>query len=358
MKILVLCTDYPDKYNLYKIAWAHARNVHYLKAGFDVTVLNFSTNDSYVIDGVKVETNRVDKKTIEGLDVIISHSPNIRKHLPFLIRNHKVIKDNNIKIFIFSHGSESLYHNRDYPKPYSYNEQGLFKCFIREVYDRFKMFFLKRFILFNSDRIRIIFVSNWMKKKFISNVKLKLDCIPNSIIHNCLSSQFYKVKYDNDSQKSADFITIRKLDESKYAIDLVIALAEKNPSYNFHIYGKGEYFKYNSIPSNVIWFDDYISQEELPFILNKYKCALMPTRVDAQGVMACEIASFGMPMITTSIEVMQEMVGSYINVTLLPEADFFKKIKSNTIPKANINTAINSKFSYEQTIGKEIELFC
>ena len=33
----------------------------------------------------------------------------------------------------------------------------------------------------------------------------------------------------------------------------------------------------------------------------------MPTRADAQGVMACEMATFGIPLITSNIDVCKEV---------------------------------------------------
>ena len=43
-------------------------------------------------------------------------------------------------------------------------------------------------------------------------------------------------------------------------------------------------------------------------ILNSAKCALMPTRTDAQGVMMCEMVAFGMPLITSDIPVCHEVL--------------------------------------------------
>ena len=42
----------------------------------------------------------------------------------------------------------------------------------------------------------------------------------------------------------------------------------------------------------------------------------MPTRTDAQGLMMCEMATYGMPVITTDIPVCHEVLDSFENVSM------------------------------------------
>ena len=67
----------------------------------------------------------------------------------------------------------------------------------------------------------------------------------------------------------------------------------QNPKKRFYLIGKGEYFKYRKKPDNLIIEHRYLNHQDVIEILNESKCALMPTRTDAQGVMACEMATSG-----------------------------------------------------------------
>lgn len=350
MNILILCTDYPTETAPYKIAWAHARSKHYLKNGYKVTVVNFSSKKNYTIDSVNVIT-RYDLNLSElNFDVVVSHSPNIRFHFPLLYKIRKLDK----KIVIFFHGSESLYQNRDYSTPYYYMKSSFVTYFAREVYDYLKMKVIKNFVK-TTKEIKIIFVSQWMKDKVCKNTGLSFNKIKNEIIHNCLSSSFYEKKYSPEDKFEADFVTLRKLDESKYAVDKVIEFAIANPDKKFHIFGRGEYFDHFKLPSNVEWFDYYINQDDLTKHLNKYKAALMPTRVDAQGVMSCEMAVYGIPLIVSDIFIMREMLNDFPNVDFIKLEDFNKPYAN--LPNFRVAAiAEEEKFSYRSTVEKELDV--
>ena len=119
-----------------------------------------------------------------------------------------------------------------------------------------------------------------------------------------------------------------------------------------HIYGGGNYFNYTDIPANVTLINRFLSPIEIPRVLNSYKYALMPTRLDAQGVMMCEMAVYGMPTIVSDIAVCHEMLDSYPNVLFIDNNRFDCKL--NDIPQPL--SSPNFSFSVENTIHKEIEL--
>lgn len=66
-------------------------------------------------------------------------------------------------------------------------------------------------------------------------------------------------------------------------------------------------------------------------MLNSYKYALMPTRLDAQGVMMCEMAVYGIPTIVSDIAVCHEMLDSYPNVLFIDNNRFDCRL--NDIPE-------------------------
>lgn len=90
-KILVLCSGYPSKENLYNCSWAHTRNRYYVNNGLDVDVYRTDTGESYQIDGVKLIDRQAlaNNLKLEIYDLIISHSPNIRKHIPIILKSKK-----------------------------------------------------------------------------------------------------------------------------------------------------------------------------------------------------------------------------------------------------------------------------
>ena len=49
--------------------------------------------------------------------------------------------------------------------------------------------------------------------------------------------------------------------------------------------------------------------------------ALMPTRTDAQGLMMCELAAMGMPVITSDIPVCHEVLDDYPNAFFIKNDD-------------------------------------
>lgn len=349
-RVLVLCSGYPTADNPYNCTWAHTRNKYYLSNGYDVDVMVMDSNNHYEIDGVKIikhndVINNLEKKQYS---LIISHSPNIRKHIPFLS------KINRLPIVLFMHGSESMYINKDYPQPYGYMEDNFFKALIRSLYDNLKFIVLKKFIINRKEQVRLVFVSQWMKDTFERNVfntkKYNVKC---EVINNSLSSWALERSHKlNSNLKKADFVTLRRLDASKFGIDLVVAHALANPNYTYHIYGRGNYFSHNTLPHNITLFDKHIESQKIPDLLDYYECAMMPTRCDAQGVMVCEMATYGMPVITTNIDVNYEMFSDFKNVKLLPEIDFSKKVDIDFSVKSVGN---KTRFSFDSTLHRELQ---
>ncbi|MDD4364065.1 MAG: glycosyltransferase, partial [Atribacterota bacterium] len=210
-----------------------------------------------------------------------------------------------------------------------------------------------------------VFVSNWLYQMFLKFFNIEFEKIDQrkQIIYNSVGKKFEKNVYDSKSEKVYDFITIRNnLDGSKYAIDIVAKIAKINPKYIFCVIGKGNYFKYNEKPKNIVWIDKSLNHDEILIFLNKSTCALLPTRADAQGVMACELATFGIPLITSDIDVSREIFIDFENVEFIDnKADKIdiEPLYQNLINRLSIEKKIkrNKKYFSENTILKEIKLF-
>lgn len=145
------------------------------------------------------------------------------------------------------------------------------------------------------------------------------------------------------------------MDEPKYAVDIVNTWAKKNPSLKFLLIGKGKIFEYYEKAKNITWLSTTLSHEEMNTHLNNARCALMPTRTDAQGVMACEMASIGMPLITSNISICHEIFRNFPNVVLVDnnanniEATYHSLIKSYSF-------SIDKRYYLENTTEKEVKI--
>lgn len=357
MKILVLAQEYSSKEKISQ-GFIHTRNLEYIKYGILVDVISFALKKGkYILDEINVysEQEFYKEHKISEYDIVISHAPNIKNHCKFINKNNMEIK----KLFFFFHGHEVLKSNEVYPKPYNFvKKKNIIKETIRYSYDRFKLIYITKFLKKYLSKSTYIFVSEWMYKEFKKNIKIDENNYRNksNIIYNSLGKEFLRNTYNIDVPKRYDFITIRNmLDKSKYCIDLVYNLAIKYPKYKFLVVGKGDFFKYNNPPKNLIFESKYLDHKEIIKYLDKSKFALMPTKADAQGVMMCEMASYGIPLITSNIYVCQKVLGGLRNVRFI-ENDISKinleKVIDNLLPEKNKP----DRFSYKNTIEKEIQL--
>ncbi|HYP86218.1 glycosyltransferase [Variovorax sp.] len=348
MKLLVLVQDYPSDENPYAMSYVHTRCLGYQKRGHEVDVLNFSSERDYAHQGINVFAEAGCDWRI--YDRIISHAPNLKNHVRYL---NKVT---NAKIAFFFHGHEVL-RRSEYPTPYKWNRPSALKRFSASLYDSAKLIVLHSWLRrkCKSNDIGLVFVSEWMRQKFESNIgKIAGEEWISTVIPNAVHDSFVDNSYVPSRVKSADFVTIRPLDDSKYCVDMVVRFAERFPGKKFHIFGRGQFFLHIRQPKNVVWFDRYITQDQIPRVLNQYSYALMPTRFDAQGVMMCEMAVYGIPVVTTKFTVCQEMLAGFDNCACL---DLDAPDSMQRIQCLQSATVKNRKFDSDMLVKKEIEFF-
>lgn len=361
LKILVLCENYPSTANPTVMAFIHTRNVAYKQHRVQVDVLAFQVKEAYVYEGVPVYTAKHFSELITSnkYNVVVCHAPNLRNHLRAIIPNIRILP----KIVFVFHGHEILRTSRYYPAAYPFNRGRFYalKKFARDIYDLIKCqvlnFIIKKY---GGQKISLIFVSNYLRELFTHNVGLQESEIArfSTVIPNPSSEYFMCDKYDWNSKKKADFIIIRTFDGPKYCIDYVLGIAKAIPKYTFHIYGDGRYFEYNPTPNNVTVFKGFLKQSEVPNLLNQYRAALMPSKWDSQGVMATEMACFGIPLIASKIPAAMEMLSEFPNVLLIEDDkteidldSFLKNIKPQD------NSLAKARFSAENTAKRELEWF-
>ncbi|WP_169817448.1 glycosyltransferase [Caryophanon tenue] len=321
-------------------------------------VVSMEAKSNYTFEEVDVITKRsfeslIDMKKISSDDVIICHAPNLRNHLKLVNLIYKSVK----KIIFIFHGHEVLRINEYYPPNYKFKRTNIFKKLLIETYDFLKLKVMRNFLhkLNKFNKIEVVFVSKWMLENAEKSLKMNFKNFKTHIINN--NANFHVISKNYSKEKSlADFITVRPLDDSKYAIDQVVSFAYKNPNYTFHIYGKGDYFIHNSKPSNMNIINEFIHPKDFPNLLNQYKYALMPTRLDAQGVMMCEMAVYGIPTITSDLEVCKEMLGNFKNVYLASQSFFENKVNEEILQEISNQKSDKRKFDIDNTVQREIKI--
>jgi len=355
VKVLVAVADYPNDVGGIASMYVHTRNKYYIKHNIDVTVLNFKTKRNYKIDDIEVISLETYKKTKnKEWDILISHAPNLRNHFRFIT---KYGGDFQRYIFFF-HGHEVMDLGLAYPKPYKWaqKERGL-RNFMQKIYDFVKLKVWHFYLPNVSKKSDFIFVSEWFFKQFERYVKLGKQDLNERvhIIYNSVGEIFENNTYPKGDDKEFDFISIRSyMDKPKYCVDVIHDLAMRYPKYKFLIIGKGEFYKVHNIPDNVVWLEQYLRHDEILEQINRAKCALLPTRLDAQGVMMCEFATYGIPVITSNIEVCEEVFSNIKNVEFiendvaLVDLEFYynKLLESNESFRTD-------KFSYKNTVALE-----
>lgn len=357
MKILVLATTYPDNNGSVEHYFIHTRNLYYKNNGMDVTVLSLNEKNGYVIDEIPVITLSDFEKSTDTYDCCLSHAPNIRNHYRFL-RKH----GNEFSRFVFFfHGHEVLRTTIEYPKPYDYTKtSSLLRIWGRDLYDRIKLRIWARYFRSVRDKSDFVFVSDWMLRMFEKYVGIRRRQLRNvHVIYNAVGQAFESISYDADREKEVDFVTIRgTIDGSKYGVDIVSALAESNPSYRFLVIGKGEYFEHHEKPDNLEHRNKNLTHQEIIEALNQSRYALLPTRTDAQGVMACEMATFGIPLVTSSIEVCREVFQDFEGVALIDNQEALKGHVSLSEVVEQIHSPLvkNEKYFSKNTMQKEVDI--
>lgn len=356
MNILVLTMDYPRLDGTHERMFVHVRDMYYSQNGINVTVLNFASPIDYEIDGIKVITLQSYKKSCEKYDVLVSHASNLRNHYRFLRKFDKRFSN----IVFFFHGHEVLYLNKDYPKPYSFVKRSwLSNGLLQDVYDHFKILLWSKYYKKYAYKCQFVFVSNWIKNRFKKNLHFEEEDFNGHswVINNSIGASFEESSYNVNAEKKYDFITIRSnLDGSKYGVDLVVDLAKKYVDKRFLLIGRGKYFEFNEKPDNIDLISNTLNHNEMLQYLDVSRCGLLLTREDTQGVMTCEFASYGLPTITSNIDVCHEFFETMPNVEMINnnlEEDivYIREKLESRLPYPK-----DTRFFAQNTISKEIEL--
>lgn len=346
-KVLVVVENYPNNDGGRSLMYVHTRCLAYQKSGIALDVLNFSADKPYTINGISVVNMK--NTSVADYSVVVMHAPNIKHHYRLLKKYYRDIP----RIILFFHGHEIVRINKTYPNLYPWERSDL-KIIVHDVYDSVKLFIWHHFFQIINYKTSFVFVSNSLLSDFRKNVNLESGIDDIHIINNGVAKIFRTRTYSMEAEKKYDFITVRSnLDASTYCIDLLCDVAHKMKQKRFLLIGRGRYFEYNEKPENVYWINEIMDHERLCEYLDQSKCALMFTRRDTQGVMSCELATYGIPLITSDLPVCHEMLDDFSNVGFVNNND----IDIEKITQFSCGTVdTNEKFNEENTVLREIAL--
>lgn len=350
-RVLVLAADYLDTNGGIALAYIHTRNQQYIKNDICVDVLNFSCKQNYVIDSINVISLESYERHPGKYDLLIIHAANLRNHLKFLKRHGDCFD----RFLFFYHGHEVMYVNHEYSEPYPYMKKRGLKYFTQDIYDGFKMIIWRCYLKKVISKSYFVFVSQWMKNIFDKNIKLEKEINNRFLItYNSVGKLFEEKNYDDETIKKYDFVTIRGvLDGSKYAVDIVNSIAKNTPEAKFLLIGKGCFFEHFDKADNIEWRNIWLNQAEMIRVLNQAKYALMPTRTDAQGLMMCEMAAFGIPVITSNIDVCHEVFDGFRNVIFIENDE---NVSLSSLLTRKSRCVKDDRYYMCNTVNKEIAL--
>lgn len=353
MKILVAATTYPDNYGKVTLMYIHTRNLYYQSQGIDVTVLCFDTKNDYMIEGINVISLKsfIDSKTT--YDILLLHAANLRNHYRFLRKYGSRFP----KFIFFYHGHEVLRCRKVYSEPYEYVSNSVIDTWKKEAYDLLKLWVWRKYLPKVKDKSYFIFVSQWMKDEFLKWTKLDESILEgrSSVTYNSIGEEFEKSVFDPNTEKEFDFVTIRNnIDGSKYSVDVVNRLANNTPGKKFLLVGKGNFFNHFKKADNIVWLNQTMTHKEIIEAMQKTRFALMPTRTDAQGLMMCEMAAFGIPVITSDIPVCHEVFGDFGNVYFIDNND--ESFQLDTFTEELCICKKHDRFFKSNTTDKEVNM--
>lgn len=355
-KVLVLTTNYPTSGGGISLMYVHVRNMAYVNRGIELEVLNLSAKAVDVVDGIRVITLQEYINGKDNYSILVLHAANIRQHYRFL----RAYGDRFERFVFFFHGHEVLRINSVYAKDYPYVRKNWVRLLMQDIYDTFKLRTWRGFFIKNARKIEYIFVSKWMQDEFLKWTKTPAHILEGRthIIYNSVHRVFEENHWDRGAPKQYDFITIRgNWDGAKYAVDIVNRLAKANPKMSFLLVGKGQYFNYYEKAENLELLEKHLLPAEMLHYMNISRCALMPTRTDAQGLMMCEMASYGIPTITSSLPVCYEVFESFNNVAYIDNNDITDRLESLISPITSMfPNERNDKFFQSNTVDNEVLL--
>ena len=371
-KYLVICNGgYPMEDNP-RCFFAHERVLQYIKAGLDMEAFSFIWNAPaarYKFGGVDVTEGGV--SVLRDL-LLKNHYEKLLIHFvdDDVMRAIQEAGKLDMPMIVWCHGYDVM---PWYELWFDYSQAQIERDRKKwELLDILKINNLKK--IYSMDNMHFIFVSEWemeRSKKFVGVLPKHCD-----VIHNYINYDFFALP----AKKSDDrlrVLSIKNHASRVYANDLtakaILELSEREffPRLTFELYGEGKLFEDNFGElikknfANVHIHRTFLSHDEMRDLFRSNGIFLSPTRVDSHQLTTSEAMAAGMSVVTSNAgpirEFMDESCGSifeFDNYWMMAEEieylyfhpDEFLRKSQNAVQR------LRTQCSYEQTIGRELQL--
>lgn len=294
--VLVITPDYPSTDNLYLCAFAHSRNIEYVRAGLHIQVASISVNNwyqtTYEMDGVPVLMGRyIDLKKLlsrHQYKVIVAH---------FVDENLYPIFDGYVqdeRLIFICHGPETTFRfltNRCRP----YFTKELPEIDTNACFDQKEMY-VKKYA--RKENVDWVFVSDWLRD--FSEKMIGVSFPHSRVINNTINEELfpYHPKSPEDRKK---ILILRKFDNIRvHSIDIsveaILELSRRDffSDLTFEVYGDGNYYDVLVEPlrqfPNVHLHRTFVPNNQVHELHAQNGIFLCPSRHDTQGVSLGEAA--------------------------------------------------------------------
>ena len=370
--VLVITPDYPSTDNLYLCAFAHSRNIEYVRAGLHIQVASISVNNwyqtTYEMDGVPVLMGRyIDLKKLlsrHQYKVIVAH---------FVDENLYPIFDGYVqdeRLIFICHGPETTFRfltNRCRP----YFTKELPEIDTNACFDQKEMY-VKKYA--RKENVDWVFVSDWLRD--FSEKMIGVSFPHSRVINNTINEELfpYHPKSPEDRKK---ILILRKFDNIRvHSIDIsveaILELSRRDffSDLTFEVYGDGNYYDVLVEPlrqfPNVHLHRTFVPNNQVHELHAQNGIFLCPSRHDTQGVSLGEAAASGMVVVGSDVTCVGSFMNNEVNHTLAdPEdpaalADIIERLYRNPDEFQTISERMSmetlTRSSRENTVEREIAL--
>lgn len=369
---LVLAKQYPAYDDLYKYGFLHSRLRAYKKSGVLVDMFKISTHGEFGFS------------EFESIDVFTGDEQNLRTALQsgqfkrvfvhILDKNMWAVLEEfieKLEVVIWVHGSEAQVWQR---RAYEFKNMQNSEINRRKKLSDQRKAFWQSLISKKYLNVKLVFVSEYFKNEFVTDICNGEDDFNYEIIHNYIDDELFPY-YEKKSEQAYNVLSVRPFSSLTYANDLTVkAILElsKDPDFEkfqFTIVGDGALFDETIAPikhfKNVTLRKEFLSQEQIAQLHREHGVFLVPTRMDTQGVSRGEATSSGLVAVTTDVAAVSEFVSSDDGILVGAEdykalatglLELSKKLGDFSRLSENGSKRVSEQCSFSNTINKELRM--
>ena len=369
---LVVAKQYPSYDDLYRYGFLHSRLRAYKKSDVIVDMFKIAARGQFGFS--EFESIDVFTGDAENLKQALESGQFKRVFVHILDKNMWSILEafvDQIEIVIWVHGAEAqVWQRRAYEFEGMTNEEISRR---KKLSDQRKAFW-QSLISKQYKNVKLIFVSEYFKNEFVTDICSGEESFNYEIIHNYIDSELFPYQ-EKSAEDAYKVLSIRPFSSLTYANDLTVkAILElsKTPDFDrfqFTIVGDGPLFDTTVEPlrafKNVTLRKEFLTQPEIAKLHQEHGVFLVPTRMDTQGVSRGEAMSSGLVAVTTDVAAVSEFIDSDSGIVVEAEAyqalaEGLSFLIKNSQEFRDYSckgfTRVTNQCAIERTISKELEL--